>query len=161
LRARNSIRHDARDSKARSGVLRRSRCSYVLTDAKSMVMDSSIEIHTLTRFETSDCGDFIKLIGEGAAGQVVSLNFKTSSLSGLLVTLPKLVAGAERRRRNDPSVRLVFELSQLQVELSTDRLTRILTLTTNDGFSISFGLTEVQCRKIARSSDELRSRHTN
>ena len=91
----------------------------------------------------------------------MNLNFLTVCLSGLLITLPKLVANAEQRRRHDPSVRLVFKLSEFQIELSTDWHTRILTLTTDDGFGVSFGLTEVQCREIAAISAELRSRHTN
>jgi hypothetical protein len=127
----------------------------------SNVMDRNIEIHALTRFETSGDGDFITLIGEDSGGEIVSLNFLTTCLSGLLITLPKLVANAEQRRRHDPSVRLVFKLSELQIELSTDRHTRILTLATDDGFGVSFGLTEVQCREIAATSEQLRSRHKN
>jgi hypothetical protein len=127
----------------------------------SNAVHRNIEIHALTRFESSDDGDFITLIGEDSGGEIVNLNFLTACLSGLLITLPKLVANAEQRRRHDPSVRLVFKLSELKIELSTDRHTRILTLTTDDGFGVSFGLTEVQCREIAAISEELRSRHTN
>lgn len=124
-------------------------------------MDSAVTVNGLTRFEMSGSGDFIKLIGEGPGGSLVSLNFKTDCLSGLLVTLPKLLAGAEQRRRNDPSARLVFRLSQHQIELSTDRHTRILTFTTEDGFSVSFGLTGAQCREIGAASEELRFRYAN
>jgi hypothetical protein len=49
-------------------------------------MDKVVEICTLTRFETSADGNFIELIGAGPGGQIVSLNFVTASLSGLLVT---------------------------------------------------------------------------
>jgi hypothetical protein len=128
---------------------------------QSSFMDEVVEIRTLARFETSADGNFIKLIGAGPRGEIVSLNFVTDSLSGLLVTLPKLLACAEQCRRNDPSVRLVFRLSRFQLELGTDRQTRILTLTTQDGFSVSFGLTEMQCREIAETSDDLRVPRAN
>jgi hypothetical protein len=147
-------------SKKRSAVVAKViLCSAIRT--MSNVVHRIIEIHALTRFETSDDGDFITLIGEDAGGEIVNLNFLTTCLSGLLITLPKLVENAEQRRRHDPSVRLVFKLSELRIELSTDRNTRILTLTTDDGFGVSFGLTEVQCREIAATSEELRSRYTN
>lgn len=123
--------------------------------------NDSIEIHTLSRFEMSDDGKFIKLTGEGRNGEEVKMNFTPLSLSGLLVTLPKLIESAEQRRRSDSSVRLVFKLSRLNIDLSTDRETRIVTLTTSDGFSVSFGLSDAQCREIAQASGELRSRFTN
>jgi hypothetical protein len=130
--------------------------SIVAHGTQSGLMDKVVEIRTLTRFETSADGNFIKLIGAGPGGQVVSLNFVTDSLSGLLVTLPRLLASAERFRRKDPSVRLVFGPSRFELELGTDRRTRILTLTTQDSFSVSFGLSETQCREIAERSDDLR-----
>ena len=40
-------------------------------------------------------------------------------------------------------------MAQFQVELADDFETRIFTLETPDGFSVSFGLTEEQCREIA------------
>ena len=124
-------------------------------------MNTTVEIRAITRYETSVDGNFVKLIGHGADADIVHLNFVTGCLSGLLVTLPTLLASAERCRRNDPTVRLVFGLSRFQVELGSDRQTRILTLVTNDGFSVSFGLTEAQFGGIAEASENLRIPHSN
>jgi hypothetical protein len=135
--------------------------SIVAHGTQSGLMHKVVEIRTLTRFETSADGNFIKLLGAGPGDETVSLNFVTDSLSGLLVTLPKLLASAERFRRKDPSVRLVFGLARFELELGTDRRTRILTLTTQDGFSVSFGLTETQCDEIAERSGDLRVPRTN
>ncbi|HEY1613826.1 MAG TPA: hypothetical protein VGF97_09075 [Rhizomicrobium sp.] len=128
---------------------------------QSGFMDTTVEIRAISRYETSADGNFVKLIASAADAGIVHLNFVTDCLSGLLVTLPALLASAERCRRNDPTVRLVFGLSRFQVELGSDRKTRILTLATNDEFSVSFGLTEAQSGEIAEASENLRATRSN
>jgi hypothetical protein len=44
---------------------------------------------------------------------------------------------------------IVYTVARFRVELADDSETRILTLETPDGFSVSLGLTEEQCREIA------------
>lgn len=128
---------------------------------QSGFMNTTVEIRAITRYETSVDGNFVKLTAHGADAGIVHLNFVTGCLSGLLVTLPTLLASAERCRRNDPTVRLIFGLSRFQVELGSDRQTRILTLATNDGYSVSFGLTGAQCGGIAEASANLRTPHSD
>jgi len=70
-------------------------------------------------------------------------------LNQLMMTLPGIVRQAVQRRYRDPSLRIVYTVARFQVELADDSETRILTLETPDGFSVSFGLTEEQCREIA------------
>ncbi len=80
------------------------------------------------------------------------------------MTLPKMLTAAIQRRRNDPSARLGYPLAKSRTELSTDLSTRILTLKTPDGFTVSFAVSDDPFRELARSdaqSPERRSRLAN
>jgi hypothetical protein len=127
-------------------------------------MNTRIEITGLARFETGENGASISLIAEDASGRSVRLTFPTEVLSSLIMTLPQMLTAAIQRRRNDPSARLVYPLAESRTELSTDLSTRILTLKTPDGFTVSFAVSDDQFRELAQSdarSDGLRSRLAN
>lgn len=127
-------------------------------------MNTSIEIKGLARFETGEDGASISLIADDASGRSIRLTFPTDVLSSLIMTLPQMLTAAIQRRRNDPSARLVYPLAESRTELSTDLSTRILTLKTPDGFTVSFAVSDDQFKEIARShaqSAELRSRLAN
>ena len=127
-------------------------------------MDAEIEIKGLARFETGEDGASISLIAEDISGRVIRLTFSTEILSSLIMTLPQMVTAAVQRRRNDPSARLVYPLAESRTELSTDLSTRILTLKTPDGFTVSFAVSDDQFREIARAgaqSAEMRGRLAN
>jgi hypothetical protein len=112
------------------------------------IMSAKIDIRGLTRFEIADDGTAVSLVAEDAAGRPVTLAFPVEMLSSLIMTLPRMVTSAVQRRNNDPSARVVYPLSDFGIELSTDLRTRILTLTTHDGFTVSFGLSDDQFRSI-------------
>jgi hypothetical protein len=127
-------------------------------------MSTRIDIKGLVRFETEEDGASISLVAEDVSGRSVLLTFPTEVLSSLIMTLPRMVTAAIQRDRNDPSARLVYPLSEFTTELSTDLSTRILTLTTLDGFAVSFGMSEEQLRELARSDAQaakMRSRLAN
>jgi len=127
-------------------------------------MNTRIDIKGLARFETGDDGASISLIAEDVSGRSIRLRFPTDVLSSLIMTFPQMVTAAIQRRRNDPSARLVYPLAESRTELSTDLSTRILTLKTPDGFTVSFAVSDDQFRELARSgaqSAEIRSRLAN
>ena len=62
-----------------------------------------------------------------------------------------MVTQAVQREHDDQSLRIVYPVDRLSVELSSDRHTRIPTLETPDGFNVSFSLTAEQCRDIGGS----------
>ena len=127
-------------------------------------MNARIDIKGLARFETGVDGASISLIAEDVSGRSIRLTFPTDVLSSLIMTLPQMVTAAVQRRRNDPSARLVYPLAESRTELRTDLSTRILTLKTPDGFTVSFAVSDDQFRELARSgaqSAEIRSRLAN
>jgi hypothetical protein len=127
-------------------------------------MSTRIDIKCLLRFATGEDGASITLVAEDVSGRSVSLTFPTEVLSGLVMTLPRMVTDAIQRGRNDPSARLVYPLAEFTTELSTDLSTRILTLSTLDGFAVSFGVSDEQFRELARSDAQaanVRSRLAN
>ena len=129
-----------------------------------MRMGMKIDIKGLARFETGEDGASISLVAEDVSGRSVRLTFPIDILSSLIMTLPQMLTAAIQRRRNDPSARLVYPLAESRTELSTDLSTRILTLKTPDGFTVSFAVSDEQFRELARSgaqSAEIRSRLAN
>jgi hypothetical protein len=129
-----------------------------------VAMSTRIDIKGLARFETGEDGASISLVAEDVSGSSVVLTFPIDVLSSLVMTLPRILTAAIQRHRNDPSARLVYPLAESRTELSTDLSTRILTLKTPDGFSVSFAVSDGQFRKLARSgsqSTEMRSRVAN
>jgi hypothetical protein len=118
-------------------------------------VNTSISIKDLVRFETGEDGTSISLIAEDDTGRPLRLTFSTTVLSSLVMTLPQIVTAAVQRQRDDPSARVVYPLAESRVELGTDFATRILTLMTLDGFTVSFAVTGEQFRELARSDARL------
>jgi hypothetical protein len=118
-------------------------------------MNTSISIKGLARFETGDDGTSISLIAQDDTDRSFRLTFPTTVLSSLVMTLPQIVTAAVQRQRNDPSARVVYPLAESRIELSTDFATRILTLMTPDGFTVSFAVTNEQFLELVRSDARL------
>jgi hypothetical protein len=113
------------------------------------VVGTEFDIDELTCFESAEDGSSVRLSMKDAVGRPLSVRMPLECLNQLMMTLPGIVRQAVQRRHRDPSLRIVYTLARFQVELADDSETRILTLETPDGFSVSFGLTEEQCREIA------------
>jgi hypothetical protein len=100
-------------------------------------MSKWLDIRDLLRFEASADGTSASLIAVERHGELIALNFTVTCLSRLMLTLPKMIDAVVQQRGNHPGLRVVYPLDMLRVELAGDR-TRILTLSTPDGFAISF-----------------------
>ena len=75
-----------------------------------------------------------------AAGIPTDVTLPAECLAQLVMTLPALAAEALRRRYRDTTLRLVYPLGDWRLETTPDGAGLILTLSTEDGFAVSFGL---------------------
>jgi hypothetical protein len=115
-------------------------------------MGADVRIRRLIRFETAADGNSIKVLVEDAVGETGAVSFPIDCLTSLIMTLPGMVTSAIQRRGNDPTLRVTFPLKEFEVERSVDPEVRILTLTTLDGYSVSFSLNEVQYKELANDA---------
>ncbi len=100
-------------------------------------MTQRIDVQDLLRYEASEDGETVRLVVVSGGAQV-ALSFPLMCLSRLMLTLPRMINKVVQRRNNNPSLRVVYPLETLRVEMAPDLRTRILTLRTPDGFDISF-----------------------
>ena len=111
-------------------------------------MTTHIDGDALTCFEVAKDGSSIRMDIEDTSGRPASVTLPTRCLNQLMMTLPRMVTAAVQRLHRDRSLRIVYPVEKLCVELSSDLRTRILTLETPDGFNVSFSLSEEQCGDI-------------
>jgi hypothetical protein len=103
-----------------------------------------IESRELTTCKVSPDGQSVALRFVDGAGQPTSVSFPVEQLGALAMTLPGLIEKALRRRYRDDSLRYAFPLGSWSCEPSTDAATTIVTLRTQDGFSVCFSLPQRQ-----------------
>jgi hypothetical protein len=84
-------------------------------------------------------------------GKQGSLSFPTECLKALIMTLPRMMTQALWARYGDESLRLVYRAEIVQIERSPDPNTFILTLTTPDGFGVSFSLSGEQLDTLGKA----------
>lgn len=80
------------------------------------------------------------------AGRPVSVEFPFAQAQSIAMTLPHLLSRALRRLTGNKQVRFVFRLGQWSLEAGGS--CAILTLSTEDGFEVSFGLPLGACRAM-------------
>jgi hypothetical protein len=106
-----------------------------------MGFEPTIYIQYLKRFQTDEDGSSTNLIVTDLVGREINLAFPIEVISQLIMTLPKIVNSVVQRR--DPGLRVTYPLDDYDFEKGADG-TRILTLTTRDGFEVSFTLSADQ-----------------
>lgn len=109
-------------------------------------MDGTLETTTrelagewLTTWSVSPDGSRARLGFADGAGWPCRVDLPVEVVSGLLMTLPRVLQAA-LDRRGDGSDRVVQPLGSWQLERASDPGRLILTLTTPDGFSVAFAL---------------------
>ncbi|HEY4353255.1 MAG TPA: hypothetical protein VGN31_18645 [Paraburkholderia sp.] len=110
-----------------------------------------IDARHLTGLELANDGSCFALQGVDASGADWSLHLPSECLQQLILTLPNLALKAMRAQHHDDSLRIVYGAHSCTVELASDQRTFILTLRTEDGFHVSFGLSAGQCETIGDS----------
>ncbi|MDB5620411.1 hypothetical protein [Tardiphaga sp.] len=113
-------------------------------------MAADLQVRRLLNFETATDGSAVRLIVEDLASQRVGIVFTIETVTALLMTLPKMASSAVQQAHGDPAMRVTYPLSQFQIELSPVG-TRILTIGTPDGFTVSFSLTDEISRELGEA----------
>jgi hypothetical protein len=83
-------------------------------------MNGNIVIAELTTYETAEDGSSIRMHAKDVRRQPLSLTFTIECLNGLIMTLPKMVLNALRRRHKDPTLTIAYPLARFEVLLGSD-----------------------------------------
>jgi hypothetical protein len=73
-------------------------------------------------------------------GNKAMVRLTVNQVGALAMTLPELIAKALRNRYGDQTLRYAYPLTSWTVEQSTDPKTGMMTLGTEDGFSVCFSM---------------------
>lgn len=103
-------------------------------------MTTTVAITALTSCDVSSDGEHIRFGVRDSTGKPVNLFISAEQAGSLAMTLPKLLSTALKARFRDPSLRLVFPLSDYFIEGTGDAEKIILSLKTPDGFEVSFAM---------------------
>ena len=104
----------------------------------------------LTTCETIDGGEAIRLHFVDQADRDVALELPFAQAEAVVMTLPLLLSMAVRGQTGSPESRYVFPLGRWSIESGKDNRL-ILTLETDDGFQVSFGVPFNACQAIGWS----------
>jgi hypothetical protein len=102
-------------------------------------MGADLIVQRLTLVETAEDGSAVRLVVDDADGQSVGIVLTIENLTTLIMTLPTAASNAVKRLYNDPNMRITYPLTNFQIEISPGN-SRILTVGTADGFSVSFNM---------------------
>lgn len=118
-------------------------------------MIPDLKIRKLTAIETAADGTAVRLIVEDSNGCSIGIVLAVDILTSLVMTLPTAASNAVKRFHNDPNMRITYPLTDFQIELSPGNI-RILTIGIEDGFSISFRLTDELSEELGHAHLEAR-----
>jgi len=118
-------------------------------------MDGTLETATrelagewLTTWSVLPDGSRARLGFADNAGRPCQIDLPVAAVSGLLMTLPRVLQAA-LDHRGDGSARVVHPLGTWALERAADPGLLVLTLTTPDGFSVAFALTPGDLAEMA------------
>src|SRR5262245_43925640 len=106
----------------------------------------------LTTFAVSPDGSMISINVTDENSNPGSLVLPADCLRSLIMSLPEMMQQALRRRYQDPSLRLVYPLGNWSLEASTEPGKLILTLSTGDGFAVSFAVTADELKRFGNAA---------
>ncbi len=107
-----------------------------------------IDCIELTTCEAADDGEMIRLGLVDASGNPVSLRVPFEHAELMAMTLPRLLTRAVKAQTGEDNARYVFPLGQWFLEAVKDRYSFVLTLTTPDGFEVSFRIPVETCHAL-------------
>jgi hypothetical protein len=109
----------------------------------------------LTTCQVDPTGSSFRLGFEDIDGQPASVVLPVDCLRSLLMTLPDVIERALKARYRDDTLKVVYPMAgwSLQAAAGSDRM--ILTMTTPDGFKVSFALSPEDAGGLATSLVEV------
>jgi hypothetical protein len=111
---------------------------------------------TLIDFVVSPDGSMVSINVTDENSKPGSLILPSECLQSLIMSMPEMMQQVLRRQYQDPSLRLVYPLGSWRLETSTEPGKLILTLSTSDGFSVSFTVTAGELRQFANTAKRTR-----
>lgn len=105
--------------------------------------------HKLSTCGVTADGETVNLDLLDVAGKSISLRLPFEQVGALAMTLPQLLTRAVRGRTGSETARFVFSLGEWRVEGAAESCALIVTLKTDDGFEVSFGMPVEACRSLA------------
>jgi hypothetical protein len=113
-------------------------------------MTTPIEAAALTSVEVDAEGRFVSIGVKATDGARHAVRLAADSVGILIMTLPKAMQMLLRQQMRDPTLRYVFRLGRWHVDEATTPGTRLLTLSTADGFEACFSLSEADADRLAK-----------
>jgi len=113
-------------------------------------MTKTFRSSRLTTCDTVENGETIRLDFLDEMGRPASVELPFAQAQSIAMTLPGLLSKALQGRTNSAAARFVFPLGQWCIERGDDGCL-IVTLATDDGFQVSFGVPFDACQAIGWS----------
>lgn len=107
-----------------------------------------IEARGLRNCSVMEGGERISLGMVDENGQPLELKVSASDACAIAMTLPRLLNLSMKEKFRDDSVRYVFPLDDWKVETTSDGKQVIVTLTTGQGYEVSFASPPDTCRLL-------------
>ncbi len=102
----------------------------------------------LTTFDVAPDGESVSIHVTDDQGLPATLVLPSDCLHALMMTLPEMVRRSLQARFRDPSMRVVYPLGSWNLERSVVRGSVIVTLRTDDGFAVSFGVPALELLRM-------------
>jgi hypothetical protein len=94
----------------------------------------------LTSWAACPDGERVQVGFEDEAGRSCAISLPVEVLSALMMTIPRMLRQALKRRFPDGSLRMIHPLGDWRVEKAAGADTSILSLATPDGFEVAFAV---------------------
>lgn len=105
----------------------------------------------LTTCQVDSTGDSFRIVMEDTDGRPASVVLPTDCLRSLLMTLPNVIEQALKARYRDDTLKVVYPMGGFSLQAAAGSDSRILTMTTPDGFRVSFALSPEDAGGLATS----------
>jgi hypothetical protein len=105
----------------------------------------------LTSWAVAEGGEHVRLGFEDEAGQPCAVALPIAVLSALMMTIPRMLQQALEARFADGSLRMIHELGEWRVERAVGVDASILSLTTPDGFEVTFAVATPQADRLGQT----------
>jgi len=102
----------------------------------------------LKTFDVAPDGHSVSIHVTDEQGAPATLVLPSDCLHALMMTVPEMVRRSLQARFRDPSMRVVYPLGSWSLERSVVSGSVIVTLSTDDGFSVSFGVPALELLRM-------------
>ncbi len=110
---------------------------------------------SLTDCQVDGSGELFRLNVACVDGRPASVILPVDCLRSLMMTLPDAIERALRARHGDDTLKVVYPMGGWSLHTAEGSQGMILTITTPDGFSVSFTLTQADASSLATSLGEV------